>query len=320
MDTASISPPPTHDWHPAELFEPRQASRTDDSHDVDNKRRAGAPRYAIIILNQPLADNLDRVKHLWDHACIRVAADGGANRLYHVGGQRGDAFFDALDAIVGDLDSLAADARRYYEARRGPDGQPTRILRDPDQESTDFGKAVAYVRAWHREQHKGDGAPLDLVVVGGLGGRVDQALSLIHHLHLFQAGGDDRRDGEGRTAREAGPSGRVYLFSGDSLTFLLRAGRHRIRVRSPADAEDGGGEKSGEKSGDVFGKHVGILPVGEPSRVTTRGLEWDVTDWETRFGGRVSTSNHILPETEVVEVETTKDVVWTMALRGVEGS
>ena len=98
----------------------------------------------------------------------------------------------------------------------------------------------------------------------------------------------------------------MYLFSGESLTFLLKAGKHRIRVRD--------GPAAGVE-GDVFGKHVGILPVGGPSRITTRGLEWDVRDWETRFGGRVSTSNHVLPETEVVEVETTEDVLWTIALR-----
>ncbi len=99
----------------------------------------------------------------------------------------------------------------------------------------------------------------------------------------------------------------MYLFSGESLTFLLKGGsgsggRHRIRVR------DHGHD-------DVFGKHVGILPVGGPSRITTRGLEWDVQDWETEFGGRVSTSNHVLPGTEVVEVETTRDVLFTIALR-----
>jgi thiamine pyrophosphokinase len=96
----------------------------------------------------------------------------------------------------------------------------------------------------------------------------------------------------------------MYLFSEESLTFLLKAGKHRIRVRDGPAGE-----------ADVFGKHVGIVPVGGPSRITTRGLEWDVTDWETRFGGRMSTSNHVLPETEVVEVETTEDVLWTIALR-----
>lgn len=96
----------------------------------------------------------------------------------------------------------------------------------------------------------------------------------------------------------------MYLFSGESLTFLLKVGKHCIRVREDGD----GGE-------EVFGKHVGILPIGGPSRITTRGLEWDVTDWKTEFGGRMSTSNHVLPETRVVEVETTRDVLFTIALR-----
>jgi thiamine pyrophosphokinase len=177
---------------------------------------------------------------------------------------------------------------------------------------------VYHIRSWHREQQQksqgnNDGTPLDIVAIGGLGGRVDQALSQIHHLYLFQAGGVEEDDEEGHVPaeqRSTYDAGRVYLVSSHSLTFLLRRGRHRIRVQEVGEAEAG--------IPSVFGKHVGILPIGEPSRITTRGLEWDVTDWLTRFGGRVSTSNHILPETEVVEVETTRDVVWTMALNRVE--
>lgn len=70
---------------------------------------------------------------------------------------------------------------------------------------------------------------------------------------------------------------------------------------------------------DAFGKHVGIIPLAGPSRISTRGLEWDVTDWETEMGGRLSTSNHVLPETQVVEVETDKDVLFTIALKQVDG-
>jgi thiamine pyrophosphokinase len=173
------------------------------------------------------------------------------------------------------------------------------VILDPDQDSTDFGKAVAYLRQHYR--HEGDRhghdatRPLDIVAIGGLGGRVDQGLSQLHHLYLFQS---DPRYADGR----------MYLFSGESLTFLLKPGTHRIRVR-----DDGQGPPSA--AGDVLGKYVGILPVGGPSRITTRGLEWDVTDWETSFGGRVSTSNHVLPETEVVEVTTTREVLFTIALR-----
>jgi thiamine pyrophosphokinase len=66
---------------------------------------------------------------------------------------------------------------------------------------------------------------------------------------------------------------------------------------------------------DVFGKYVGIIPIREPSKITTKGLEWDVQDWETEFGGQISTSNHVVPETQVVEVRTTKDVLFTIALK-----
>lgn len=44
-----------------------------------------------------------------------------------------------------------------------------------------------------------------------------------------------------------------------------------------------------------------------------------MTDWETEMGGRLSTSNHVLPETQVVEVETDKDVLFTIALKQVDG-
>lgn len=133
-----------------------------------------------------------------------------------------------------------------------------------------------------------DAGPVDIVALGGLGGRVDQGLSQLHHLYLFQ--------------KEPGyQRGRVYLVSEESVTFLLKAGTHRIRVRDDGE--------------EIFGKYVGVIPIREPSSITTKGLEWDVEDWETEFGGQVSTSNHVLPETEVVEVATTKDVLFTIAIR-----
>lgn len=185
--------------------------------------------------------------------------------------------------VIGDLDSLEDSTRAYYSSRP----QPAEIIHDPDQYSTDFGKAVDLIRSRH-----GDNA--DIIALGGLGGRVDQGLSQVHHLYLFQPG-------------PGYELGRVFLLSGQSLTFLLKPGRHSIHVRD----EDG-------TAADVFGKHVGILPIGEPSRITTQGLEWDVSDWETYFGGPMSTSNHVLPDTRVVHVETTAQVIFTIALAGTQ--
>ncbi|KAK4098156.1 thiamine pyrophosphokinase [Parathielavia hyrcaniae] len=288
----------TFEWRPADLIRPPAKGQTHD--------------FALIVLNQPLQSNLSVIRQLWNNASIRVAADGGANRLYDAAGKVGDASFDDLHLIIGDLDSLTPTTQAYYEAKK------TTILRDPDQESTDFGKCVTYIRRHHHHQlqrrphnhsdHADDAdsvpePPPDMVAVGGLGGRVDQGLSQLHHLYLFQTD-------------PSYADGRLYLFSGESLTFLLKPGRHLIRVKGEEEEWERGQRGGGA---GVFGKYVGMLPVGGTSRITTKGLEWDVTDWETRFGGRVSTSNHVLPETRVVEVRTTEEVLFTIALAGGEG-
>lgn len=128
---------------------------------------------------------------------------------------------------------------------------------------------------------------------------MDQGLSQLHHLYLFQ-----KEDGQEYK------QGRMFLVSESSLTFVLKGGerKHRIHVRDDEGSND-------QDGGDLFDKYVGIIPIKEPSVITTSGLEWDVKDWETEFGGRMSTSNHVLPETKVVEVQTAKDVLFTIALK-----
>jgi len=207
--------------------------------------------------------------------------------LYEAAGKRGDTSLDDLRAIIGDLDSLTPDARAYYEKPDPLSGRtPTLVIQDPDQDSTDFGKAVNYTR---RNCRSSPSEPLDIVAAGGLGGRVDQGLAQLHHLCTFQT--DPKY-----------AAGRMYLFSGESLSFLLKSGRHHIVVRD-------------EKGESVFGKHCGIVPLCASCQITTKGLRWDVTDWETSFQTRISTNNHILPETKVIVIETTGDVLFTAELR-----
>jgi thiamine pyrophosphokinase len=62
----------------------------------------------------------------------------------------------------------------------------------------------------------------------------------------------------------------------------------------------------------IFAPHVGILPLYGPSVITTKGLEWDVTDWETKMGANVSTSNHIIGNE--VSVRTSEWVLFTVEL------
>ncbi|KAI1128995.1 thiamine pyrophosphokinase [Nemania abortiva] len=254
--------------------------------------------FALITLNQPIRDH-DLFRDLWSSAKTTIAADGGANEIYELSKEAppedGDSSpelcepFKGLGAIIGDLDSLTDAARSYFSR--------SRIIRDPDQYSTDFAKAVGLARR--------ESPGRDIVCMGGLGGRVDQGLSQVHHLYLFQ-----------KSPTYA--DGRMYLVSGDSLSFVLKGGkRHRIRVREPS-LEIGASFR--RVSGDPFAKYVGIIPVGEPAVVSTQGLEWDVQDWSTAFGKRMSTSNHVLPDTQVVEVQTDKDVLFTIALKQVSNT
>ncbi|KAI1103850.1 thiamine pyrophosphokinase [Jackrogersella minutella] len=250
--------------------------------------------FALIVLNQPIQDDA-LFRNLWSRAKTRVAADGGANRIYDLNrkppleGEHIPSFasnFVNLDTIIGDLDSLSDESKNFFASK----SKDCTIIHDPDQYSTDFTKAVRFVRK--------EFPCNDIVCMGGLGGRVDQGLSQIHHLYLFQTS-------------PTYADGKMFFLSGESLSFLLKAGKHRIYVREPnANAGD-----CLRMSGEPFAKYVGIIPVKEPSVITTNGLEWDVEDWPTEFGGQMSTSNHVLPETKVVEVETTKDVLFTIALK-----
>ena len=148
---------------------------------------------------------------------------------------------------------------------------------------------------------------IDIVVLGGLGGRVDQGMSVLHHLYLFQT-------------EERYEEGRMYLLSSEAVTFVLKTGRHEIKAKERWVGIGGFGDEkflNGEEKGDgegtvALGKHVGILPLKGESLISTKGLEWDVQDWKTVFGGLISTSNHV--KEVVVCVETSDDVLFTIDL------
>lgn len=147
----------------------------------------------------------------------------------------------------------------YYRAKG------VAISKDPDQYSTDFGKAMHKVL-----EQDSSTSPQDIIVLGTLAGRVDQGLGLLHEMIREQ---DEHR------------GTRLWLVSESNISFLLQPGRSTIHV---------------PLSAGYFTKNVGIIPVNGPAVITTSGLEWDVREWETRMGHQVSTSNHIIEDTVVV--------------------
>ncbi|KAF3937457.1 hypothetical protein ABW19_dt0209533 [Dactylella cylindrospora] len=276
------------------------------------------PSFGLIILNQPIGDGV-RFTKLWNNAKLRVCADGGANHLHSL---RIDGDIPIPDCITGDLDSLKPEVEDYYRARG------VSIVPDTSQYATDFTKSLNWIYGrvdLNRESatdlkstmattatassndsddttttaitggsSSNSSAPHDdanpkvvinVVAYGATGGRVDQAFHSIHQ--LFQAS----QDGQNTRSRR-----RVTLMSDESVTFLLEKGRNIIDTPLR-----------------LFGKTCGLIPVAGPSIITTKGLEWNLENTETRFGGMVSTNNHLMEEE--VEITTTELLLFTMEIR-----
>lgn len=230
-------------------------------------------KFAIVVLNRRLKLPISFYSKLWSNSIYKTAADGGANRLYELVTASPSSEFN-LDSVIGDLDSLHSEARKYWEDKGAL------IIHDPGQDSTDLTKAIEYIRRQTSQES------LDIVVLGDIGGRVDHGLSVLNNLHIQQ--------------KPFYTSGKLYLLSNESITFILQSGNHTLTNFEFFD-------------GVNLGKHVGIIPFKEPSIISTYGLEWDVRDWKTKIGGQVSTSNHV--KSTSVSIQTSKDVIFTIELK-----
>ncbi|RDB25974.1 thiamine pyrophosphokinase 1 [Hypsizygus marmoreus] len=239
---------------------------------------APASQRALIILNQPFSSPL--FHRLWNACKWRCCADGGANRLYDLFSRpefKGDTDFRRLflpDLIKGDLDSIRDDVRRYYESQGVP------VIQDDDQDSTDLMKCISAVE----EKEQVEEAPRnDVILLGGLSGRLDQTIHTLSYLHKL---------------RKVRP--RVFAVTDDNVGWVLDEGEHIIHVDH-----------------DLLGLTCGLLPVGISSTIlTTSGLRWNLTEHPSSFDGMVSTSNHLVLEEKEVRIKTTRPIWWTAELRG----
>ncbi|KAI0925984.1 hypothetical protein AcV5_008566 [Taiwanofungus camphoratus] len=238
----------------------------------------GHPSYALIILNQPFSFPL--VHRLWDACIWRCCADGGANRLYDTLKSRLQSEQDRdlrslyiPDLIKGDLDSLRDDVREFYAALNVP------ITRDSDQYATDLMKCIHALAEKEKADRVGQ---YDLVILGGLSGRLDQTVHTLSFVHKL------------RKTRK-----RTFAITDDNIAWVLDEGEHRISVNH-----------------GVLGPTCGLLPVGVDSAIiSTTGLRWNLSDSVTSFDGLVSTSNHLVPEENTVCIKTTKPIWWSIELR-----
>ena len=110
----------------------------------------------------------------------------------------------------------------------------TKIIQMQDQDSTDFQKCLSFIKTH-------DPSIQTWIVLGALGGRLDHCMASIHTLHTL-------------------PDKRIFLFSNESLAFLLTKGQHTIK---------------GDTT--LVGPTCGLLPIGVPEAIlTTQGLKWNL--------------------------------------------
>lgn len=160
------------------------------------------------------------------------------------------------------------------------------ISYDDDQYSTDFQKAMKILMGGYKDSDLSNLGPKDsvkndepdIIIMSTLAGRVDQGLGLLHELY---------REYKAHESSSSSPA-RLWLVSEQSISFVLPVGKSVIRGLDSAKG--------------IFARNVGIVPIYGAAVLTLKGFEWDVQDWETKMGGMVSTSNHVLGDEVEVEV------------------
>ncbi|KAL4916531.1 putative thiamine pyrophosphokinase [Aspergillus aurantiobrunneus] len=280
------------EWDPTQFF------REDDARSLHP--------FALLVLNQPINETALAV--LRKYALMTVCADGGANRFFEWAKSRGEESVDLPTTIIGDLDSIRPEVRSHYT------NLGVNVIQDDDQYSTDFTKSLQYIREHKRDtlpsSETGEYQRLSILILGGLGGRVDQAFSQIHHLYEVN---QSESQGNGK--------GNLYLISEESITFILQPGDNIIHVprtnrlshQHPEPNPNPESTKQETEDGKyLLEENVGIIPLLGAARISTSGFEWDVQDWKTEIGGQISTSNHIRAET--VQVQTGVPVLFTLEL------
>lgn len=229
--------------------------------------------FSLVILNQPISIGKEIMTHLWNKSALRVTVDGGTDCWFEwlknssVGGIVNSGL---PDLVTGDLDSIQSSTVAMLEEKSVP------VVRTEDQDFTDFTKAIKSIKETQ--------TPGLIVVICEVSGRLDQILSQLNTLHLFEEP--------------------IVLLSSCSATWLLKPGSHEINVSSLMN-----------KDNDILSRDrwLGLIPVGAPTIVTTSGLKWNLNNQEMKFGGMVSSSNTYSND-PIIKIRADQPLIWSMGI------
>ncbi|GMM33723.1 thiamine diphosphokinase [Saccharomycopsis crataegensis] len=254
---------------------------------------------ALLILNQPITLPFEAFSELFRSASLIVCADGGANQLhdYCLANEQINSYVPNF--IVGDLDSLKDDVEKTYQ-KLG-----VLVKKQGSQYATDFQKGLAmvdlYFKLGKELGEEGFGKFIlddeiglvninktvrstgnhhhDIMVncLGALGGRFDHTIQSMNQLH--------------KSFSES-PNLQLYYIGDQDIVFYLPPGENYIKV--PCQMKEEWAKDYSSNGGKWKGNTCGILPIFEKVILTTKGLKWDVEEWESGMGGNISSSNRLL--------------------------
>lgn len=190
---------------------------------------------------------------------------------------------------------IACDGAANILHRRCPDLLPELIIGDMDSAEPQVLEAYraqgVEVQDLHEDQETNDMEKAlraaagmgcsKLLVIGqfaGIEGRLDHTFGAMNNLYTCHSLGMQ-----------------AALVTDDCCCFLLGSGEHEIQVADKGPPS-----------------HCGLVPLGAAcSKISTRGLAWDMEDATLRFGGLISVSNLTKPEDGGrIWVKTSSPVLW----------
>jgi thiamine pyrophosphokinase len=198
---------------------------------------------AIVIANGNVGNSEASRVQTCPHDCV-ICADGGAQHALALG--------LAPDVVIGDLDSLDGDLQARLE------GEGCQVLvHPPRKDETDLELALHYA-----VDHGVD----EILILGALGGRIDQTLANVLLLALPELEGIKTR-----------------IVAGDQEIFL---------IRSQALIEG------------QIGDTISLLPIaGDVTGITTKGLEYPLQHGTLKFGSTLGVSNVLTTPVAQIQVE-----------------
>ncbi|MCO5602814.1 hypothetical protein L7F22_056953 [Adiantum nelumboides] len=278
---------------------------------------------------------------LWEQACFRICADGGANRLY-------DYLPELLpsddptavrtrykpDVIKGDLDLIRAEVKAFYE------GIGTVVIDEShDQDTTDLHKCISYVlndRSLSAEKpneftHKIHinpsiegphcgliplGMPSTSTTTAGLKWNLEETsmefgglISVCNQLEVFFCC-------QQLNIHVVGALGGRPDHEFGNLNVLCSFPKTRIILLSDESMAFLLSKEFTHKihiNPSIEGPHCGLIPLGMPSTsTTTAGLKWNLEETSMEFGGLISVCNQL--EGEIVTVFSDTDLLWTVTI------